>query len=61
MPFIACEIYKNDLFAIDVNRDIWRFTLEYVDQQICIQKLTTLENEYQSIIKLLLAKFNLYR
>lgn len=61
MPFIASEIYKKDVFAIDINGDIWRFTLEYVDQQICIQKLLGNENEYLPIIRLLKAKYNLYR
>lgn len=57
MPFIACEIYKNCVFAIDINEDIWRFDLEYVDQMVCIRKLTGNEQ----IVLLLRAKFNLYR
>lgn len=59
MPFLVCEIFKNDLFAIDINGNIWRFTLEYVDQQVCIQKLLGNEPAYYSIIKLLKVKRDL--
>lgn len=61
MPFIACEIYKNDIFALDVNGDFWRFELEYVDQQVVIQKLADNDDRYYSIIELLRAKANLYK
>ena len=61
MPFLACEIYKNEVFAIDINDDIWRFTLEYVDQQVIIQKFMGNEVEYCNIIALLRAKAYLYK
>ena len=61
MPFIACEIYKNDVFAIDINGDIWRFELEYVDQQICLQKIIDTDDRYYNVIRLLRAKANLYK
>ena len=59
LPFVACEIFKNDMFGITMNGEIWRVHMENAEPQV--MRMLGEELEYTSIFNLLRAYRHLYR